>query len=65
MTTAEEIKQLNDLEYFRLRGLPLDHPVRALWRAALASGWERPEPELRDPGVDRVLASGVDASEEW
>ena len=34
VSCPEDIERLNDLEYFRLSSLPLDHPVRAHWQAA-------------------------------
>lgn len=42
--TVEDIARLNDLEYYRLRHLPLDHPVRAVWGLAVKQGYRRPEP---------------------
>ena len=48
--TAEDIKRLNDLEYYRLRHLPMDHPARVAWHEAHATGWKRPEPELAATG---------------
>jgi hypothetical protein len=66
--TAEDIMSLSDLEHFRLRYLPMDHPARTAWAAALATGWRRPKPEpLSDPsespswreGTEKVMAKAM------
>ena len=48
---ADQIGQLNDLEHYRLRHLPLDHPVRQLWEQAIAAGYRRPPPEPASDGA--------------
>lgn len=40
--TADDIRRLDDLQAYRVRHLPLDHPARAAWAEAIAQGYRRP-----------------------
>jgi hypothetical protein len=43
--TAEDIKGLNELEFFRMRHLPADHPAQVACAALFETGWRRPPVE--------------------
>ena len=74
VTSPEQIAQLNDLEYHRLRYLRDDHPVRALWQQAVANGYHRPKPPpttypVQDDGIgswrERVSGTSSPADDGW
>ncbi len=39
---AADVEQLDDLQFFRLLGLPVDHSARVHLTALQATGWRRP-----------------------
>jgi hypothetical protein len=43
--TAEDIRGLNELEFFRMRHLPADHPAQVACAALFETGWRRPPVE--------------------
>jgi hypothetical protein len=64
--TAEDIKALNELEFWRMRHLPADHPAQQACMALFETGWTRPQPEhahrvTRDDG--RGWREGI--SDDW
>lgn len=63
--TAEDIKGLNDLEFFRMRHLPADHPAQVACAALFETGWRRPPVEpLHDPRDDgQSWRAGI--ADEW
>ncbi len=75
VTSPEQIAALDDLQYHRLRYLPVGHPVRELWGQAVEAGYRRPVPApVGYPvdsdgswrqGVDAALSDAADDLSDW